>query len=135
MKYTKVILFAFCTLLFSFEAISQTIILQCTGRTDGTNMKTTFDPITLKIDPKTGDIWDFPRYKAPGCSAIGNSRALDVTNNSTSEAFSLSCSNQNAVSSIRLSRYSGSLIIFTSFMKTDDTWTSNYLCQEAQKKF
>lgn len=130
-KIILLLLFGF-TLNFSF-ANAKTLSLHCKGKTEGSNIKTSYDPIDIKVDIPSGEIYGFPMYKAIGCSST--SENFKIESNVTENQFETKCSNSYGSSTIRLNRYSGSLSIITLFYKDNVNWISQYMCAEQKKKF
>jgi hypothetical protein len=129
----KIFFFLF-SFVFNISVVNaKTLSLHCKGKTEGSDIKTSYDPIDIKVDVPSGQIYGFPMYKASGCSSTPQS--FKIESNVTENKFETKCSNAYSSSTIRLNRYSGSLSIFTSFNKSNDNWTSQYMCTEQKKKF
>ena len=121
--------------LFLFQttpAIAQIIALHCSGKTEGSDIQTSYDSIDIKIHMQSGEMHGFPNYKAPGCSSFFKNFKLE--SNTTESQFLTECSNSNSSSTLRLNRYSGSLTIITFFNKDNAHWTSQYMCNEQKKR-
>ncbi len=113
-------------------AIAQIISLHCSGKTEGTDIQTSYDPIDIKVHVSSGEIHGFPLYKAPGCSS--SFKNFKMESKTTESQFSTECSNSNSSSTLRLNRYSRSLTIITFFNKDNARWTSQYMCTEQKKR-
>ncbi len=121
-------------LVLTIPGMTQSLSLHCKGKNEGANIQTSFEPIDIQIELKTGQIYGFPGYKAPGClESVGKnfSEIFDVTEDN----FSTTCSNGFATSIINLNRYSGLLLIKTIFHKENEHWSGQYMCSQQKKKF
>ena len=125
-----------CILVFSIQATAKPIELLCVGKTYGTNIKTTSFEIDLTIEEDSGEIYDFPMYKAMGCSSTFGEvhRSCDKSES----RFRCSCNNNLGYSIIEVSRISGKLniqsVLKSKKTKLDESWTSDGTCQLRPKK-
>ena len=128
--------FTLCILVFSLQATAKPIELLCVGKTYGTNIKTTSFEIDLTIEEESGEIYDFPIYKAMGCSSTNGevNRSCDKSE----PRFRCSCSNNLGYSIIEVSRISGKLniqsVLKSKKSKLEENWTSEGTCQLRPKK-
>jgi hypothetical protein len=113
---------------------AQTLSLHCKGKNEGTDIQTSFEPIDIQVHVKTGQVFGFPIYKAPGCSdKLGENFSVDF--NVTENDFFTKCSSGYATSIINLNRYSGFLSIRTIFHKKNENWSGQFSCNQQNKKF
>jgi hypothetical protein len=130
----KIILILFIVLFTQISPVNaKTLSLHCKGKTEGSDIKTSYDPIDINVDVPSGQIYGFPMFKAYGCSSTPKN--LKIESNVTENQFETKCTNASSSSTIRLNRYSGSLSIITWFNKDNANWTSQYMCTEQKKKF
>jgi hypothetical protein len=130
----KIIFFFLLLFVFNVSFVNaKTLSLHCKGKTEGSDIKTSYDPIDINVDVPSGQIYGFPMYKANGCSSTPKN--FKIESNVTEKQFETKCINAYSSSTIRLNRYSGSLSIITWFNKDNVNWTSQYMCTEQKKKF